>query len=139
MPPRLSAAEKGKGRAKRGGGGGGDDEVPLASLVARLTRADLEALLLSHEEERPELREEVNAKLQPAQVRHERAQRQPQRRVRALPCRCGDVRKAARFGAHGGVARARWVCACVAAASWRRGTLLACTQQSLGHDERTAR
>jgi hypothetical protein len=79
MPPRLSAAEKGKGRAKRAGGGGGggagrggggeDDEVPLASLVARLTRADLEALLLSHEEDLPELREEVNAKLQPAQVR----------------------------------------------------------------------
>jgi hypothetical protein len=77
MPPRLSAAEKGKGRAKRAGGGGGgagggggdDDEVPLASLVARPTRADLEALLLSHEEDLPELREEVNAKLQPAQVR----------------------------------------------------------------------
>jgi hypothetical protein len=104
MPPRLSAAEKGKGRAKRAGasgGGGEEDAVPLASLIARLTRADLEALLLSHEEDLPELREEVSAKLQPEQVRsrddHATPRAWPPWRVRALPLR--PLRKGASVSA----------------------------------------
>jgi hypothetical protein len=69
MPPRASAAEKGKGPAKRGAKRGADDALSLADLLARCTRADLEALLLSHEDDLPDLQKEVEARLQPDQVR----------------------------------------------------------------------
>jgi hypothetical protein len=69
MPPRASAAEKGKGPAKRGAKRGADDTLSLADLLARCTRADLEALLLEHEDDLPDLLKEVEARLQPEQVR----------------------------------------------------------------------
>ena len=69
MPPRASAAEKGKGPAKRGAKRGADDALSLADLLARCTRADLEALLLEHEDDLPDLQKEVEARLQPEQVR----------------------------------------------------------------------
>jgi hypothetical protein len=65
MPPKASAAEKGKGKR----GAGGKDEAPLATLVARLPRGDLEALLLSYEAAVPSMRADVTAKLQPEQAR----------------------------------------------------------------------
>jgi hypothetical protein len=65
MPPKASAAEKGKGKR----GAGGKDEAPLATLVARLHRVDLEALLLSYEATVPSMRADVTAKLQPEQAR----------------------------------------------------------------------
>jgi len=66
----ATAAAKGKGAAskplKRR-----TDEAPLATLVARLPRADLEALLLSLEEQ-VDLRSAIEAKLEPEQVRQSR-------------------------------------------------------------------
>ena len=66
MPPKASAAEKGK--RKRGADG---DVAPLATLLARLSRADLEALLLRAEPSvgPPALREQVMELLKPAQAR----------------------------------------------------------------------
>jgi len=57
------------GPAKRGAKRGADDALSLADLLARCTRADLEALLLSHEDDLPDLQKEVEARLQPDQVR----------------------------------------------------------------------
>ena len=66
MPPKASAAEKGK--RKRGAEG---DVAPLATLLARLSRADLEALLLRAEPSvgPPALREQVLELLAPAKAR----------------------------------------------------------------------
>ena len=66
MPPRASGAEKGKAPAKRGTKrGGADDSMSLADLLARCTRADLEALLLEHAKDLPGLQDAVEAKLNP--------------------------------------------------------------------------
>ena len=68
MPP--GAVEKGKAPKKRGAKRGAeDDSLSLADLLARCTRADLEALLLAHEDDLPGLRDEVEARLAPEQVR----------------------------------------------------------------------
>ena len=74
MPPRASAAEKGKAPAKRGAKRGAEEEMTLADLLARCTRADLEALLLEHADDLPDLQGAVEAKLKPEQVRCARAQ-----------------------------------------------------------------
>jgi len=79
---RASAAEIGKGPAKkRGAKRGADDALSLAELLARCTRADLEALLLEHQDDLPDLQAAVEAKLQPEQVRGRK------RRKRAARCR----------------------------------------------------
>ncbi len=63
MPP--TAAQKGKGKRKR------DDEAvpPFATLLARLSRAQLETLLLGVEGAVPTLRDQVLELLQPEEVR----------------------------------------------------------------------
>jgi hypothetical protein len=67
LPRRATAAEKGKGKRgaeSLGGAPFASDAVPLASLVARLSRSQLQALLLRHESELPRLRDEVTAQLE---------------------------------------------------------------------------
>ena len=79
MAPRATAAEKGKGAAQAGGrkrAAAEDDELPLPALLARCTRADLEALLLQHEDDLPDLRAAVEAKLRPEQARRRNRARQ---------------------------------------------------------------
>ena len=63
MPPRADKAAA-KKRAARD-----NDTLSLRDLVARCTRADLEALLLQHEDDLHDLRAEVEARLKPEQVR----------------------------------------------------------------------
>jgi hypothetical protein len=90
MPPRADKAAA-KKRAARD-----NDTLSLRDLVARCTRADLEALLLQHEDDLPDLRAEVEARLKPEQVRarggaHRRAL-SPRRAPRALCARAPPLR-----------------------------------------------
>ena len=84
MPPRADKAPAKKRGAKRGAD---DDTLSLADLVARCTRADLEALLLEHEDDLPDLRAAVEARLKPEQVRASGV------RSRGLQRRCARARR----------------------------------------------
>ena len=101
MPPRATAAEKGKGKAgARKRAAADDDELPLSLLLARCTRADLEALLLEHEGELRDLRTAVEAKLRPEQARPSLGVlARPRVLVFDVSCRPRRCRSAARVAA----------------------------------------
>lgn len=101
---RASAAEKGKGPAKkRGAKRGADDALSLAELLARCTRADLETLLLEHQDDLPDLQAAVEAKLQPEQVRRASGARGPPAAACAARYPASLRRAATAASAHGGL------------------------------------